>query len=303
LGDDQAAQSLNLYGWALTLQGQTEAAEATLYYAAQLAEGYNQPGLQATSYHLLAQLWDLRGDYTHMERALDRALALVEDTPRLRWMVIWGLIHQAYVDMRWNQLDRAGQRLQKLDRELARRKALISHRLSVQVGLGLLAMFRDDLEQATHYFELALADFKNLYASNYVVVHLSRARINRKYGRLEAAQQDIMQAMSFAGERGMLADYISAVVETTRFDRATDQPPYMVHLLQQTEAMATRAGLLPARLSVRLALKRVFAQGEAREEAVWYQRLARADRDAIAASIPDPADRTAYLSRRDLKVL
>ncbi|MFQ5575944.1 MAG: AAA family ATPase, partial [Anaerolineae bacterium] len=303
LGEAQAAQTLNLFGWAVTLQGQSTLAEATLLHAAQLAETHNQTGLQATSYHLLAQLWDLRGDYSNMERALSLALSLVEDAPPLRWAVIWGLIHQAYVDMRWNQLERAGERLHRLDGELSGRSAFRSHRLSVQVGLGLLAMFTGKLAQAAAYFDRALENLKNLYASNYVVVYLSRARLNRKQGNLEAAQHYIMQAMTFAGERGMLADYISAAVEAARFDRATGQPHYVIHLLQQAEAMASQAGLLPARLSARLALMRVFDDLAAPDEAAWYRRLARADRDTIAASIPTPADRSAYLARHDFKLL
>ncbi|RME41726.1 MAG: hypothetical protein D6796_15470, partial [Caldilineae bacterium] len=303
LGEEQAIQTLNLYGWALTLQGNLDAAEATLHYAGRLAEGYGQAGLQATSLHLLAQLWDLRGDYTAMADALEEALSLVERMPPMRWAVLWGLIHQAYVDLRWNRLERAERRLLRLQEELAGRNALCSHQLSVTVGLGLLAMFRQNLEEAARHFDAALSNAGNLYASNYVVVYLSRARIHRKYGRLEEAQEAIMHAMTFAGERGMLADYISAVVEAARFDRATDQPQHVIPLLQQAEAMASQAGMLPARLSTRQALFRVFRHLRAADEAAWYRRLARADRDAIAATIPAPADRAAYLARHDFESL
>ncbi|HEY84079.1 MAG TPA: hypothetical protein G4N96_03060, partial [Chloroflexi bacterium] len=303
LGAEQAAQPFNLYGWSLTLQGQTQAAETVLNYAAHLSEEYNQPGYQATSYHLMAQLCGLRGDYTRMERALARALELVEDTPHLRWAVVWGRIHQAYVDMRWNQLARAGERLHQLDRELAGRSAFQSHRLSVQVGLGLLAMFKQDLARAAHYFDLALSGSQNLYVSNFVAVYLSQARIKRKQGNLEAAQQDIIRAMAFAGERGLLADYISAAVEAARYDQATEQAHHIIPLLEQLETQAAHANLLPARLSLRMALMRVYAALNARNEAAWYRRLSRVDRDAIAASIPDAGDRVAYLSRRDLRGL
>ena len=306
LGNEEAIPVLNSYGWALTIQGQIETAEAILHYAAQLAEGYKQSGLQATSYHLLAQLWDAKGDYTHMTAALNHSFALVENTPPLRWAIIWGRIHQAYVDIRWNQLHRAEERLKQLNEELAGSDVFRSHRLSVQVGLGLVAMFNknsDSLEQATRYFEKALTNYKNLYASNYVAVYLSRARIKRKYGHLEDAQTDIMHAMSFAGERGMLADYITATVEAARFDRATAQSHHIIPLLEQLEAMASQSTLLPARLSIRLALMNVFNQLEATTEAEWYQRLARTDCQTIAASIPNIDDRVAYLARRDLKVL
>ena len=57
-----------------------EAAEATLHYAAEIAASYNQPGLQATSYHLLAQLWDGQGDYTIMEQMLKQASLIIADT-------------------------------------------------------------------------------------------------------------------------------------------------------------------------------------------------------------------------------
>ena len=303
LGAEQAAQPFNLYGWSLTLQGQTQAAETVLNYAAQLSEEYNQPGYRATSYHLMAQLCSLRGDYTRMERALTQALELVEKTPRLRWAVIWGRIHQAYVDMRWNRLTRADERLRQLDRELAGRSAFQSHRLSVQVGLGLLAMFRHNLPEAVRYFDLALSGSQNLYVSNFVVVYLSQARIKRKQGNLEAAQQDIIRAMAFAGERGLLADYISAAVEAARYDQATEQAHHIIPLLEQLESQAAHANLLPARLSVRMALMRVYAALNARNEAAWYRRLARTDRDAIAASIPNAEDRAAYLARKDLKGL
>jgi DNA-binding SARP family transcriptional activator/tetratricopeptide (TPR) repeat protein len=302
-GQQQAMQLLNLYGWGLTLQGQTTTAEATLYYAAQLAAGYNQPGLQATSYHLIAQLWDGRGDYTRMEAALSQALKLVADMPHLRWAVIWGRIHRAYVDMRWNQLERAQARLKELNLELENRAAFRSHWLSVQVGLGLAAIFRQDVAAAMRYFETVLANSKDLYASNFVVLHLSQARLNRYRQNLGAARENIVRAMAFAGKRGMLADYISAAVEAARFDRATNRPRRTVPLLQQVEDQASRAGLLPGLLSARQALIRAFDQAEQPEEAARFRQLARADRDAIAATIPQPEDRAAYLSRRDLRAL
>ena len=302
-GQQQAMQLLNLYGWGLTLQGQSTAAEATLHYAGQLAAGYNQPGLQATSYHLMAQLWDGRGDYTRMEAALSQALKLVADMPHLHWAVIWGRIHRAYVDMRWNQLARAEGRLQELNRELENRAAFRSHWLSVQVGLGLAAIFRQDVAAAMRYFEAVLANARDLYASNFVVLHLSRARLNRYRQNLNAAREDIVRAMAFAGKRGMLADYISAAVEAARFDRATNQPQRTIPLLQQVEEQASRLGLLPARLSARQALGRAFEQADQLQEAARFRQLARTDRDSIAATISRPEDRAAYLSRRDLRAL
>jgi len=303
LGEEQAAQTLNLYGWALTLQGQTSAAEATLNFAARLAETYNQPGLQATAFHLMAQLWDIRGEYGLMTQSLNRALALVQDIPHLGWIVIWGRIHRAYVDVRWNRLDRATQRLYQLHDELLQHTALRSHRLSVQVGLGLLAMFRDDVSAAARYFYAAMENVGDLYASNFVALFVSRARLYRHQNQFEAAEHALVQAMAFAAERGMLADYISALVEASRFALATDQPAEVLHLLQRAETDATRAELLPARLSARMALYRTFRQLELPQDAAWYRRLARTDRDTIAATIPNAADRAAYLSRRDLKTL
>jgi len=47
----------------------------------------------------------------------------------------------------------------------------------------------------------------------------------------------------------------------------------------------------------------VFRQLNQPNDSDWYQRLARTDRDAIAATIPDPVDRAAYLSRQDFKLL
>jgi len=213
LGDNEyAAQTLNLYGWALILQGYTDVAESTLNYATHLAQSVRRPDFEATSCHLLAQLYDSLGDYGRMTQAINRALQLIEGAPKMRWIVLWGLIHRAYVDMRWNQLARAEERLQTLDAELTGRDILRSHWLSVQVGRGLLAMFRQNWARATYYFDLALENEENLYASNYVVVYLSRARLQRKQGRLDAARQDIWQAMHFTVGKGLAAGYISAVV-------------------------------------------------------------------------------------------
>ena len=303
LGEEQSAQTLNLYGWTLTLQGQTAAAEETLDLAAKLAETYNQRGAQATAAHLTAQLWDMRGEYGQMTHALNRALALVADIPHLRWIVIWGRIHRAYVDVRWNRLDRAAERFRQLDAELSGHTALRSHWLSVRVGLGLLAMFRGETTAAAQYFDTARENLQNLYASNYVALYVSLARLYRHRGEFDAAERAVVQAMAFAAERGMLADYISALVEASRFSLATDQPAEVLHLLQQAETDATRAELLPARLSVRMAMYRTFRQMDMLRDAAWFKRLARADRDAIAATIPDAADRAAYLSRQDLRRL
>jgi hypothetical protein len=245
----------------------------------------------------------MRGDYELMTQSLSQALALVEGMPHLQWIVIWGRIHQAYVDFRWNQLERAADRFYQLDAELKNQVVLRSHWLSVQVGLGLLAMFRNQPTAAAEYFEIAQENMQNLYVSNYVALYVSLARLHRHRREFEAAERAVVQAMAFAAERGMPADYISALAEASRFAQATDQPADVLHLLQQAETMATRAELFPARLSVRLALYRTFEQLEMPQDAAWYKRLARADRDSIAATITNADDRAAYLSRRDLKKL
>jgi tetratricopeptide (TPR) repeat protein len=274
-----------------------------LHYVIQMAASHNQPGLQATGYHLLAQLWDLRGDYTRMTQSLNQALTLVEDVSHLQWAVIWGRIHRAYVDMRWNQHARAAQRLHQLNTELTNRRAFHSHWLSVQVGLGLVSIYQQDLAAAMGYFERVSANLKDLYASNYVVLRLSQARLHRLKGDLEAARQDVVQAMRFAGKRSMLADYVSSVVEAARIDRAMDRPLQTVSLLEEVETRAGRASLRPATLSARQALLRAYVQAEQVDEAARYRRLAINDRDVIAASIPAAEDRAAYLARRDLRLL
>lgn len=295
LGERQAPQSLNLFGWALLLQGQLDMADVTINHAAELAHANNQAALEATSHHLLAQLWDLRGNYNQMAQAHTAALALVQNAPEHNWAVIWGRIHQAYVDMRWNQLERAEARLHQLSRELATRTAFRSHRLSVEVGLGLLALFRRKLDVAQAHLNTALENPKNLYANNYVVAHLCQARINRYRRNWPASRAYIQQALEFAGSRGMPAEYISAVVEAARFDEATGQLGKTYPLLKTADGLAIEAALQPAQLSVTLALMRHDSQ---RIEA--YQQQAQLLRDTIAATIPSKDDRSTYLSRYHL---
>lgn len=303
LGSELAPQSLILYGWALMLQGQTAAAEATLQHAAQVARDNAQAGYHVTSYHLLSQLWAGRGDYSQMAHWLQRSLALVEAAPELGWAAIWGRIHQAYMDLRWNQLARAGQRFEQLAAELQGRTAFRTHRLSVQVGLGLLASLQQAWDDAATAFEAALAEAPALYVYNYVMAHLGLAWLLRRRGDLGSARAEVVHALAFAGQRGLLAEYVSAAVEAGRLARAEGRPQAVIPLLRQAETLAEQAGLRSATLSARQALSRALVAAGDLAEADLVRALARADRDAIAATIPDEEDRALFLARPDLAAL
>jgi hypothetical protein len=69
------------------------------------------------------------------------------------------------------------------------------------------------------------------------------------------------------------------------------------------ETRASQASLLTARLSIRVALFKIFKHLKSDIETNWYRRQAQTDRNAIAATILDRADRSCYLGRTDFKDL
>jgi len=107
LAPEQAPLLLNLYGWILTLQGMTEAAEACLGQALTIAEATAQWPHVVMGCNLRAYLQDLRGDFPGVQAWLGRGLQLVRRGPEMDWSTIWARIFQGYLALRARQLEEA----------------------------------------------------------------------------------------------------------------------------------------------------------------------------------------------------
>ncbi|WP_448591480.1 ATP-binding protein [Thermoflexus hugenholtzii] len=293
LAPEQAPLLLNLYGWILTLQGMPEAAEACLGQALTIAEATAQWPHVVMGCNLMAYLQDLRGDFPGIQAWLSRGLQLARRVPEMDWSTIWARIFQGYLALRARRLEEAQAQFQSVLTLLKGRSALRAHRLSAQIGLGMVVLAQGDLERATALLDEALAQGRAVDAVARSVGLVGEARLARLRGRPEEARTVLDRALRYTGRRGLVVEFVHAAVEMGRWARAVGRPEEARPVLEEAIRWADAAGFRPAALTARIALGKVLrAMGEAssleeiREEA---QRLWL----ALAAQLPagEPAER------------
>jgi len=258
LAPEQAPLLLNLYGWLLTLQGMPEAAEACLHQALTIAEATAQWPHVVMSCNLMAYLQDLRGDFAGAQAWLNKGLQLARRVPEMDWSTIWARIFQGYLALRARQLEEAHAQFQSVLTLLKGRSALRAHRLSAQVGLGMVLLARGDLERATALLDEALAQGRAVDAVARSVGLVGEARLARLRGHLEEARALLDQALAYAGRRGLVVEFAHAAVEAGRWARALGRPEEARPVLEEAIRWADAAGFRPAALTARIALGKVL---------------------------------------------
>lgn len=300
LAPEQAPLLLNLYGWILTLQGMPEAAEACLHQALTIAEATAQWPHVVMSCNLMAYLLDLRGDFNGAQAWLNKGLQLARRVPEMDWSTIWARIFQGYLALRARQLEEAHAQFRSVLTLLKDRSALRAHRLSAQIGLGMVFLARGDLERATALLDEALAQGRAVDAVARSVGLVGEARLARMRGHWEEARALLNQALSYTGHRGLVVEFVHAAVEAGRWARAVGRAEEARSILEEASRWADAAGFHPAALTARIALGKVLRAARDPRALEIVREEARRLWQTLAAHLPggEPVER--YLVPREV---
>jgi DNA-binding SARP family transcriptional activator len=218
------------YGWVLLVQGQLGEATKVLETVVDLATATNQPSITSNAYHQLAVTARILGDleqsqiFNDKSIAINRAVAgaaaeLASMLPR---------ISSGFLSLRTGRLDDAERRLRRVVDFLDDRPFFNSYRNSANIGLGLVALARGDVEAARTTLALALADPVHIYPYTHVQALLGLARIAHLDGNAEATELILRQALRFAGRRSLLEEYIAVVEAIVALEVASAPAPVLV---------------------------------------------------------------------------
>jgi len=241
LGPELAPLPLSLYGWSLALQGHLAAADACLAYAADLARETLQTPYAVMAHHFRAHVAFLRGDVRTLQQYLDDGFRLARQVPIAEWSTLWGRVFEGYIHLHMGDTAGARQRFAALEKTLADRQAFRSHDLSARVGLTLVALASDDLEEATARLDTILARRESLDVVSSFWVHVAEATVARHRQAWEDAEERARAALHFAGQRGLLFEYVAAAEEYARTSVARGRAENALPVLAEALALARRA--------------------------------------------------------------
>jgi hypothetical protein len=203
------------YGWTLLVQGQLGEATLCLNAVVDLASETAQPSFASTAYHQLAVTARILGDLEQSQAINERSVAINRAVPGAAGELasMWPRISSAFLSLQANRLDEAERRLRRVVTFLDGRNAFHNYRHSANIGLGLVALARGQLDTAQVLLETASADLVNLYPYTHVRALLGLARIAHLRGEAAACAALLRRALRFAGRRSLLEEYIETVLE------------------------------------------------------------------------------------------
>ncbi|MFZ1770159.1 MAG: AAA family ATPase [Caldilinea sp.] len=234
------------YGWVLLVQGQMGEATHILEAVVDLAKETNQPSIASAAYHQLAMTARVLGDMEQSQAlneesiAINRAVAgaageLGSMLPR---------ISSGFLSLHAGRLDEAERRFRRVADMLGDRVFFHNYRNSAEIGLGLVALARGDLEQARRLLEAVQADSANIYPYTYVQALLGLARLADVGQNAATRDRFLRKALRFAGQRSLLEEYMSVLVEVTRMDATTAPRENLIDsILEYVEAINFESGV------------------------------------------------------------
>ncbi|HWQ15583.1 MAG TPA: AAA family ATPase [Roseiflexaceae bacterium] len=257
LGPDEAALALFQVGWAALMQGLLPSAGACLLRAYELALETGQVAGAVVAALQIAHQHALAGAPAETERWLELSLATAARAQEAAWASIWPRIHQGFLWLLDDQLDRAQGRFVELAAQLEGLSAFQSHRAGVQVGLALVALERGDHPRATQLLSAALDIPQALYGFVYVAAQQALARLAALRGDLPAARARLGQALVYSARRRLLPEYARTAIEIARIERDFGDPAAPLAILRSAADLASGAGLVPLATAAAALLERL----------------------------------------------
>jgi len=245
LGPDEAAAALFQIGWAALMQGLLRDARPCLTQSYTLAVETGQAPAAVVSALQLAHLNALAGKPDETTIWLERSLETAARASEAAWASIWPRIHQGFLWLIDDRLALAEQRFVEMAARLAGVAAFQSHRASVVVGMGMVALARGDLTGADAYFHEALRAPHQLYGFIYVSAHLGIARLAALRNDLPGARMMLLYTLHYTVQRALLPEYVRTVIEVARIERDFGDPAPVLTHLSTAARLARSAGLAP----------------------------------------------------------
>ncbi|MGQ9549249.1 MAG: BTAD domain-containing putative transcriptional regulator [Roseiflexus sp.] len=245
LGPDEAAAALFQIGWAALMQGLLRDARPCLLQSYTLAVETGQAPAAVVSALQLAHLNALAGKSDETTIWLERSLETAARASEAAWASIWPRIYQGFLWLIDDRLAPAEQRFIEMAARLAGVPAFQSHRASVTVGMGMVALARRDLTVADAYFHEALRAPHQLYGFIYVSAHHGMARIAALRNDLPGARAILLHTLHYTVQRSLLPEYVRTVIEVTRIERDFGDPAPVLAHLRNAARLARSAELAP----------------------------------------------------------
>ncbi|MCS6841489.1 MAG: AAA family ATPase [Roseiflexus sp.] len=245
LGPDEAAAALFQIGWAALMQGLLHSARPCLLRSYALAVETGQAPAAVVSALQLAHLNALAGKLDETTIWLERSLETAARASEAAWASIWPRIHQGFLWLLDDRLAQAEQRFVEMAARLAGAPAFQSHRASIAVGMGMIALARGDLAGADVHFHEALRVPHQLYGFIYVSAHHGIARLAALRDDLPRARAVLLHALRYSAQRALLPEYVRTVIEVARIERDFGDPAPVISHLRVAARLARDAGLAP----------------------------------------------------------
>lgn len=241
LGPSQSASTLTSYGWTLLLQGLSMDAERCLRAALRAASETGQVTWEILASLHLTQVYYLNGQQEQGTREFEFCMQRCQQVPEAPWVMVWPLLNQAYYLIRLGQLSEA-ERIFGLARKLLEMRDLPSYRYSLQIGLGLLALARQQFDQAYKLLSETLLQKQSTYIETYVLAEIGLARIAQQWGAYAEARERLCKMLAFSGRRSLLHLYANSAFSLARLSLQTGEEQGIAGLLEHVCQQAKAAG-------------------------------------------------------------
>lgn len=262
LGPDEAAPALFQAGWAALMQGLLSDAEPCLMQAYSLALETGQLSAAVIAALQLAHLYALRGIREQTTDWMNTSLELAERSPEAAWAAVWPRIHQAFLLLLDHRYAEAQARFTDLAVQLHNLPAFQSHRASVEVGLGCVALAAGELDRASEHLAAGLASPQLLYGFVYTTAQHGMARLAALHNDIDTARAVLDHTLAYSAQRSLLPEYVRSAIEILRVERDYGEPPLPLALLEHAAVLAEQAGLAPSAEAARAVLAKLITTNE-----------------------------------------
>lgn len=211
------------YGWVLLVQGQLGEATRVLEAVVDLATDTNQPSIASTAYHQLAMTARILGDSEQSQALNEESIAINRAVAGAAGELgsMWPRISSGFLALQAGRLDEAERRFRRVADMPGDAAHFRNYRNSAEIGLGLVALARGQIDAARSLLEAAQADTTNFYPYTYVQALLGLARIADQAGEIAERDTLLRRALHFAGERSLLEEYMLVLAEVAHMQPAT----------------------------------------------------------------------------------